>query len=418
MSENKPNQPGTENTSEELKYGAKITPDTQWRLAGNTLTGGDPGAILEQKRQEKKLAKEQEAKQKEMLKAPGFIANAPQTESKFVMPKLTGQEADGNGKMLFANQPGSTSPYGENSNPVNNLSNSDNNAGEPRCGYPSRRERPGQATEANSTQGVPGSDDAPNPYPQNPAQPVTASAPSYPTPTPYSQTYPAGVAYNSVPGSSQGAAATSYPSPAYNWHSQNPNTAPVMPGGNMPLPKRTGPVIAIILGIISALIIAPGITVGTLIYGLAKGVSEVASNPDKISNTLEVKAYTGVVGMVETSESTDKPVCEATIDGEKIKEEQIETSTEDRAITTYTYVTKKSGKMEFTCEVTDKDGNKTEPVRVGLIEVFQVSSMMVALLVSSVFGFGGIALVIGGIIWLVKRNKARRAMMFSNLYRL
>lgn len=186
--------------------------------------------------------------------------------------------------------------------------------------------------------------------------------------------------------------------------------APHEPGK---LPGRGLPITLIVLGAIIAFLLAPivGLVagVGSFVGGVdfdqieqqAKGTA-TGENP----KTIDAEAN-DVIVILLSDESERDATCEVTgADGAQVK---VAGNQEQQGITSHSYVVEEKGAYTVAC--TRADGSPATSMQTMSMSVGAMGSS--ALIAGGITFLVGLAMLVGGIIWLVKRNKQRRAMMSS-----
>ncbi len=224
----------------------------------------------------------------------------------------------------------------------------------------------------------------------------TSSGPyGQPAPSHYQQP-PAGAGQSQVPPAGGPFATPQQGSGMY--RAQTAPGAPMMPGQN--LPGRAGPILTIVLGAVMMVIVAPIVLISMLLGGM--GMTNIVEQSLQAQNGGTVTVdETGVIGVAASSNAT----ISCSLEGSS---ETIQMTPEvDGAVLVARGLT--PGQYTLNCEGLSSadalvifDGGALENI---------LPATMKALGWSSVVGIGGFVALIWGIVWLVKRNRQRRAMM-------
>ena len=178
------------------------------------------------------------------------------------------------------------------------------------------------------------------------------------------------------------------------------------PGGyapSAPLPSRTGPILTIVGGAILMVVIAPIVLVAVMLSGI--GLSSVVENSMQATNGGSlVVGESGAIGVATTS--TLPQTCTLSQEGQGSIEMQPEL---DGAM----LVARGLTPGEYTLSCTGMTSADSIVVFDGETLDGMLPSTAAALGWASAVGVLGLGVLIGGIVWLVKRNGARRAVMMG-----
>lgn len=186
-----------------------------------------------------------------------------------------------------------------------------------------------------------------------------------------------------------------------------PFPSPVPPAGGAPrgdLPSRTGPILTLLGGVALMIVIAPIVFIGLIMNGLAVGSmmdgSVLVSNGGSI-----VIDETGAVGVVV--DSSQHYSCTLTSETNEVVEMVFEA---DGAILAARGL-EPGGTYILNCE--GLTGADTMVVFGGSTLASLIPTATSAFGWATLVGFIGVGVLIWGIVWLVRRNRARREVMMS-----
>ena len=170
-----------------------------------------------------------------------------------------------------------------------------------------------------------------------------------------------------------------------------------------PLPSRTGPILTIVGGAILMVVIAPIILVAMIFSGI--GLSSIVESSMQATNGgVVVVGETGSIGVATTS--TLPQTCTLSQEGLGSVEMQPEL---DGAIV----VARDLTPGEYTLSCTGMTSSDSVVVFDGEALDGMLPATASALGWASVVGIVGLGVLIGGIVWLVKRNGQRRSAMMG-----
>lgn len=187
------------------------------------------------------------------------------------------------------------------------------------------------------------------------------------------------------------------------WQSAYPPNAPV-PVELPKLPGRTGPTLLIVFGILAAIIVAP---LAFLVGAIGDmGVFEIAESMNVVSSGSTVVVDDSRGYMLNT-DSSEVHSCTLT-HGDK-------TIVFDSAgAGSFMAFNVEAGEYELHCEGAD---GATMFGTTGISSDTMTNAVLTGFWWATFIGFAGVAMVIGGIIWMVKNNARRRELMRSVGYR-
>ncbi|WP_122820775.1 hypothetical protein [Varibaculum vaginae] len=191
-----------------------------------------------------------------------------------------------------------------------------------------------------------------------------------------------------------------------------------------PYPERKSrvvPVTILVLGIVLMLVLAPIACIGMLVgYGL-----DVASSAERQSGgsviTREDDYYGHTLVLVEVPEDT-RVTCKTTFNGKEIPTEtnagsEISADTavgDDTNNEVFSYNLRSRGKLVIDCRSAQPD--KAPISAITVIPNVTFTLLVWAFILPTVMGFGGLGLLIWGIIWTVKRGRDNQRALVSNSY--
>ena len=177
---------------------------------------------------------------------------------------------------------------------------------------------------------------------------------------------------------------------------------PVNPAGNFPqqLPSRTAPILLIVLGAVMMLLIAPVVMVAVLLSGV--GLNQIVDQSLQTTNGGAVTVdATGTLGVITTSNGPVTCALENQAGSTQMIPEVDGAMLVARNLTPGEYVLNCEG-LSASDAIVVLDGGALESVFPATMTAFGWATAV---------GVLGLGVLIGGIVWLVKRNKARKAMM-------
>lgn len=184
------------------------------------------------------------------------------------------------------------------------------------------------------------------------------------------------------------------------------------------LPGRGWAITTLIGGIVLCLLIAPLVFFGTLVVK-ALGVAEhmeTVSGQSTITVEDDFSEYTLVTVLSDKKEGWD---CEVRKDGSKISPaddgdgySNFQANSNDKS-TVFSKVYQLTGKhkLEVSCTNSSDPGAKVSQIMV--LRHVSAQIVLTPLIISSIVGLLGLVVTIVGIVWLVKRNRARHEILMG-----
>lgn len=191
--------------------------------------------------------------------------------------------------------------------------------------------------------------------------------------------------------------------------------APVTPGesaGGYPpkLPGRGFPITLIVLGAVVTLLIAPIVAAVGAVSSFLSGVDpavfdetkQVAASPNP--STLEVEGQSAILVILTDPSETDAQCTVTDPNGELVKQASAQTQNSTRILS---YDGAQAGSYRVEC--VRADGAPATSMHVSVVDLGAIGKgTLIPAVVTVVIGLG---MLIGGIVWLVVRNKRRREIL-------
>lgn len=181
-------------------------------------------------------------------------------------------------------------------------------------------------------------------------------------------------------------------------------TGPQYNGGK--LPSRKGPITMFVIGLL-IFIISPLVFVGGIFLMFAGVNTQQVVDETNLQAQVEKDTFTVIV--VKQAELNNPVTCEATQNGTKLADLVGNAERESSHDKVFVYKSIGGGKMNLKCATADGKA----PMEMSLIVNLSFMSFMVVFVLSSILGILGLVFVIWGIIWWVRRNRARRMIMMG-----
>ncbi|MDO5061478.1 MAG: hypothetical protein Q4D73_07640 [Actinomycetaceae bacterium] len=189
-------------------------------------------------------------------------------------------------------------------------------------------------------------------------------------------------------------------------------------------PSRTGSIILLVTGLVMTFILAPLALIISSAFGVVSSAADYAHIPNssnallqRVENGDNIKVEDlGLVALTTLPTDTVIPThCELKSNNHVIELARSQDNSSNATV--FTAIDVPRGNYTLNCETPDSTKNfslyymDTNKLAKGAI-----TGIFVGFIISIILGIAGLAMIIGGIIWLILVNKRRDEMRFAHLY--